>query len=149
MNLVHRLLGFNVFYVLCSHHSSIVVIMTRTRYLSSFFRKKSHIILCFTIFALSLLPQREHSNNKLNRRKVMGLIGSIIIGCLAGFCAGKLMKGGGFGFIMNLVLGLFGGLVGGWLFGQLGITWGGILGQLGTAIIGAVAILWVASLIKK
>ena len=75
----------------------------------------------------------------------MGLIGSIIIGCLAGFCAGKLMKGGGFGFIMNLVLGLFGGLVGGWLFDQLG----GLLGQLGTAIVGAVAILWVASLIKK
>ena len=84
----------------------------------------------------------------------MGIIGSIIIGCLAGFCAGKLMKGGGMGFIMNLVLGLFGGLVGGWLFEQLGITWGGILwggilGQLGTAIVGAVAILWVASLIKK
>ena len=72
-----------------------------------------------------------------------------VLGCLAGFCAGKLMKGGGLGFIMNLVLGLFGGLVGGWLFEQLGITWGGILGQLGTAIIGAVAILWVASLIKK
>ena len=52
----------------------------------------------------------------------MGIIGSIIIGCLAGF---------------------------GWLFDQLGITWGGILGQLGTAIVGAVAILWVASLIKK
>ena len=48
----------------------------------------------------------------------MGIIGSIIIGCLAGF-------------------------------DQLGITWGGILGQLGTAIVGAVAILWVASLIKK
>ena len=74
----------------------------------------------------------------------MGIIGSIIIGCLAGFCAGKLMKGGG-----NLVLGLFGGLVGGWLFDQLGIAWGGLLGQLGTAIVGAVAILWVASLIKK
>ena len=66
----------------------------------------------------------------------MGIIGSIIIGCLAGFCAGKLMKGGGMGFI-------------GWLFGELGIQWGGILGQLGTAIVGAVAILWVASLIKK
>ena len=76
----------------------------------------------------------------------MGLIGSIIIGCLAGFCAGKLMKGGGFGFIMNLVLGLFGGLVGGWLFDQLGIAWGGLLGQLGTAIVGAVAILWVISI---
>ena len=60
----------------------------------------------------------------------MGIIGSIIIGCLAGFCAG-------------------GGVLGGWLFDQLGITWGGILGQLGTAIVGAVAILWVASLIKK
>jgi len=79
----------------------------------------------------------------------MGIIGSIIIGCLAGFCAGKLMKGGGFGFIMNLVLGLFGGVLGGWLFGQLGIEWGGTLGQLGTAIVGSVAILWVASLIKK
>ena len=74
----------------------------------------------------------------------MGIIGSIIIGCLAG-----LMKGGGMGFVMNLVLGLFGGVLGGWLFDQLGITWGGILGQLGTAIVGAVAILWVASLIKK
>ena len=73
----------------------------------------------------------------------MGIIGSIIIGCLAGFCAGKLMKGGGMGFVMNLVLGLFGGVLGGWLFGQLGIEWGGVLGQLGTAIVGAVAILWI------
>ncbi|MBQ1828934.1 MAG: GlsB/YeaQ/YmgE family stress response membrane protein [Prevotella sp.] len=44
---------------------------------------------------------------------------------------------------MHFVLGLFGGLVGGWLFEQLGIIWGGVLGQLGTAIIGAVALLWV------
>jgi uncharacterized membrane protein YeaQ/YmgE (transglycosylase-associated protein family) len=79
----------------------------------------------------------------------MGIIFSLIIGCLAGFCAGKLMKGGGFGIIMNLVLGLFGGALGGWLFSLLGIEWGGILGQLGTAIIGAVAILWIASFFKK
>ncbi len=79
----------------------------------------------------------------------MGLIYSLLIGCLAGFCAGKLMKGGGFGFLMNLLLGLFGGLLGGWIFGMLGIEWGGLLGQLGTAIIGAVVILWVANLLKK
>lgn len=79
----------------------------------------------------------------------MGIIISLLLGCLAGFCAGKLMKGGGYGIIMNIVLGLFGGALGGWLFDLLGISWGGILGQLGTAIIGAVAILWVASLIKK
>ena len=34
-----------------------------------------------------------------------GIILSVVIGCLAGFCAGKLMKGGGFGFLMNLLLG--------------------------------------------
>ena len=79
----------------------------------------------------------------------MGLIGSIIIGCLAGFCAGKVMKGGGFGFLMNLLLGLFGGALGGWLFSLLGISWGGILGQLGTAIIGAVLILFIAAKLKK
>ena len=79
----------------------------------------------------------------------MGIIFSLFLGCLAGFCAGKLMKGGGFGLVMNLVLGLFGGALGGWLFSLLGISWGGVLGQLGTAIIGAVAILWIASLIKK
>lgn len=78
-----------------------------------------------------------------------GIIGSIIIGCLAGFCAGKLMKGGGFGFLMNVLLGVFGGAVGGWLFGLLGIEWGGLLGQLGTAIVGAVVILYVASILKK
>jgi uncharacterized membrane protein YeaQ/YmgE (transglycosylase-associated protein family) len=58
------------------------------------------------------------------------------------------MKGGGFGFLMNLLLGLFGGLLGGWIFGMLGIEWGGLLGQLGTAIIGAVVILWVANMLK-
>jgi uncharacterized membrane protein YeaQ/YmgE (transglycosylase-associated protein family) len=79
----------------------------------------------------------------------MEIILSLILGCLAGFCAGKLMKGGGFGIIMNCVLGLFGGVLGGWLFSLLNISWGGILGQLGTAIVGAVLILWLASLIKK
>ena len=53
------------------------------------------------------------------------------------------------GLIMNCVLGLFGGVLGGWLFDLLGVSWGGLLGQLGTAIVGAVVILWVASLIKK
>ena len=80
----------------------------------------------------------------------MGIIISLLLGCLAGFCAGKLMKGGGFGIIMNCVLGLFGGVVGGWLFSLLGIEGGGsFLGQLGTAIVGAVVILWIASFFKR
>ena len=79
----------------------------------------------------------------------MELIYSLLLGCLAGFCAGKLMKGGGFGIIMNCVLGIFGGVLGGWLFSLINLSWGGILGQLVTAIVGAVVILWIASLIKK
>ena len=59
----------------------------------------------------------------------MGIIISLLLGCLAGFCAGKLMKGGGFGLIMNIVLGLLGGALGGWLFSLLGISWGGLLGN--------------------
>lgn len=79
----------------------------------------------------------------------MGIIGSIIIGILAGFLAGKIMRGGGFGCFVNLLLGVIGGAVGGWVFSLVGIEWGGLLGQLCTAVIGAVLILYIASLFKN
>ena len=82
-------------------------------------------------------------------KKMLGTIIFILIGCLAGFLAGKLMRGGGFGFIVNSVLGIIGGLVGGWLLSLLGISWGGLIGQIGTAVIGAVVILSIASLFNK
>ena len=79
----------------------------------------------------------------------MGCLGSIIIGALAGLLAGKLMRGGGFGCLWNIVLGLVGGLVGSWIFGLLGVTWeGGWIAELGTGLVGAVAILFVANLFK-
>ncbi|MBQ1924682.1 MAG: GlsB/YeaQ/YmgE family stress response membrane protein [Proteobacteria bacterium] len=77
---------------------------------------------------------------------MLGTIIFIAIGCLAGFLAGKIMRGGGFGFILNSVLGIVGGVVGGWLLSLLNITWGGLLGQIGTAVIGAVVVLAIASL---
>lgn len=79
----------------------------------------------------------------------MGMIGSIIIGILAGFAAGKIMRGGGYGCLINLVLGIVGGALGGWLFDIIGLSWSGTLGQLCTAVVGAVVILSVASLFKK
>ena len=80
----------------------------------------------------------------------MGLIGSIIVGILAGFLAGKLMRGGGFGCLMDLLLGVVGGFVGGMLFRALGISWNnGWIGEVGTAVVGAVLVLYVASLLKK
>lgn len=51
----------------------------------------------------------------------MNFIWFIIIGILAGFVAGKLMRGGGFGLIVNLVVGIIGGVLGGWLFGLFGL----------------------------
>ena len=47
----------------------------------------------------------------------MGFIWSIIIGIVAGYLAGKIMRGGGFGVIVNLILGIIGGVLGGWVFG--------------------------------
>jgi uncharacterized membrane protein YeaQ/YmgE (transglycosylase-associated protein family) len=80
---------------------------------------------------------------------LMGIIGSIIIGILAGFIAGKIMRGGGYGCLINLVLGVIGGAFGGWIFSQLGMEWGGLLGQLCTAVVGAVLLLYIASLFNQ
>ena len=78
------------------------------------------------------------------------MIGAIIIGCIAGFLAGKLIKGEGYGCVVNTFLGLFGGSLAGWLFGLLQIPeWTGTLGQIGTATIGAVIIVYISSLLKK
>lgn len=80
----------------------------------------------------------------------MSFIYFIIIGAIAGWLAGKIMKGGGFGLLMNMILGIIGGVVGGWVFSLLGISAnGGTIGSLVTAVVGAVLILYVGRLIKK
>ena len=78
----------------------------------------------------------------------MGLIGAIILGILAGFIANKIMGKSG-GLLWDLILGVIGGFAGGYLFDLLKISWGGIVGQLGTAVVGAVVVLWIASLFRK
>jgi len=77
------------------------------------------------------------------------MIQSIIAGIIAGFLAGKIMRGEGFGCLWNCILGIVGGVVGGWLFQVLNIQWGGLVGQIGTAVIGAVVVLYVATLFKS
>ena len=62
----------------------------------------------------------------------MSVIWYIVIGIVSGFLAGKIMRGGGFGLWINLVVGIIGGLLGGWVFGLLGIAAGGIL-EIGRA----------------
>jgi uncharacterized membrane protein YeaQ/YmgE (transglycosylase-associated protein family) len=80
----------------------------------------------------------------------MGFIWIVLIGIAAGFLAGKIMKGGGFGWIINLLLGLAGAFVGGWFLGVLGLNLGeGIIGSLIAATIGAVLLIFVVGLFKK
>ena len=52
----------------------------------------------------------------------MGLLYSLLVGGCAGWLAGKIIKGGGFGLLINIILGIVGGLVAGWLFGKLEIN---------------------------
>jgi uncharacterized membrane protein YeaQ/YmgE (transglycosylase-associated protein family) len=73
----------------------------------------------------------------------------ILIGAVAGWLAGVILKGKGFGFLLNLVIGIAGGFLGGWLFGKLGISFFGIVDGFIAAVVGAIILLWVISLFKK
>jgi uncharacterized membrane protein YeaQ/YmgE (transglycosylase-associated protein family) len=92
---------------------------------------------------------QEGSREKREGEK-MGLIYWIVVGLIAGWLAGKVMKGGGYGVLVDIILGIFGGMVGGWVFGMLGI-WpaGGIIGSIIVAFIGAVILVWISRLLKR
>ena len=74
------------------------------------------------------------------------LIGWILIGLVAGWLAGKVTRGAGFGCLANVLLGLIGALLGGWVFSKLGIFGGGFLFSLAAATVGAVLLVAVARL---
>ncbi|CAJ0789143.1 hypothetical protein LMG7141_02185 [Ralstonia condita] len=79
-----------------------------------------------------------------------GLIAWLIIGAIAGWLAGLLVKGGGFGLFADIVVGIVGAFIGGWLAGVLHISpGGGWMGSIITAVIGAVILLFVIRLIKR
>jgi len=75
-----------------------------------------------------------------------GFISWIVIGLLAGWVAGHLTRGRGFGCVVDVILGLVGGVIGGWIFTRLGILALGFWGSLAAAIVGAVLLVAVARL---
>jgi uncharacterized membrane protein YeaQ/YmgE (transglycosylase-associated protein family) len=77
------------------------------------------------------------------------LILFLLVGLVAGWLAGKIMKGSGFGLVGDLVLGVIGAFAGVWLFGLLGISAGGILGLLVAAVVGALLVLYLLRLVKR
>jgi uncharacterized membrane protein YeaQ/YmgE (transglycosylase-associated protein family) len=74
----------------------------------------------------------------------MYLFWEIAIGILAGFLAGQIMRGRGYGVLLDLVLGLVGAVIGGFVFALFGLRGYGLVGQLVTATAGAVILIWVA-----
>jgi uncharacterized membrane protein YeaQ/YmgE (transglycosylase-associated protein family) len=77
------------------------------------------------------------------------LIYWIVVGLIAGWLAGKVMKGGGYGVLVDIILGILGGVVGGWVFGMLGFHAGGLIGSIVVAFVGAVMLVWIVRLLKK
>ena len=69
----------------------------------------------------------------------MGILAWILVGLIAGWLAGQVMKGGGYGMVADIILGLLGGVLGGWIFERLRVsTGGGMVGSIIVAFIGAV-----------
>jgi len=79
-----------------------------------------------------------------------GIISWLVIGAVAGWLAGVLVKGGGFGLLVDILVGIVGAFIGGWLAGLFGIgISGGIAASIVTATIGAVVLLLVLRVIRR
>ncbi len=80
----------------------------------------------------------------------MDLLTWLIVGLIAGVLA-SLVMGGGFGIIGDIIIGIVGAFIGGWLFGQLGVQtpFGGLAGTIFTAFIGAIVLLFILRLVSR
>ncbi len=79
----------------------------------------------------------------------MGIVWFILIGMVAGWLAGQIMKGSGFGVFGDIVVGVLGAILGGLLFNALQLPWGGLVGSLIVATIGAILLIFILRLIRR
>lgn len=79
----------------------------------------------------------------------MDILWFLLVGLIAGWLAGKIMKGGGYGLVGDLVVGVIGAILGGYLFGLLGINAGGLIGAIITALVGAIVLIYLLRLIRR
>jgi uncharacterized membrane protein YeaQ/YmgE (transglycosylase-associated protein family) len=82
--------------------------------------------------------------------QIEALLILLLIGAIAGYLAGLIVKGYGFGVVGNIIVGIVGAVVGGWLLPRLGLfTGGGVLGDIISATIGAVVLLILIGFVRK
>ena len=80
----------------------------------------------------------------------MEFVWFIIVGLIAGWLAGLIIKGGGYGVVGDIIVGIVGALIGGWLFSTMGVsTGGGLLGAIIVALVGAIILIFLLRLIKR
>lgn len=77
------------------------------------------------------------------------LIVFLAIGLAAGWLAGIILRGGGFGLVWNLIIGVAGSFLGGWIFHLLGIVYGGVIGSFIAALVGALILLAIVNLVRR
>jgi uncharacterized membrane protein YeaQ/YmgE (transglycosylase-associated protein family) len=77
-----------------------------------------------------------------------GVIWFLVVGLIAGWLAGKIMQGSGFGLVGDLVVGILGAVLGGWLFSLVGIAAWGFVGSIVVAVVGALVLLYVVRVVK-
>jgi uncharacterized membrane protein YeaQ/YmgE (transglycosylase-associated protein family) len=80
---------------------------------------------------------------------LQSLIILLIVGAIAGWAAGQVVKGYGFGLIGNIVVGVVGAFIGNWLFPQLGLWGADMVGMIISAVLGAIILLVVIGLIRR
>ncbi len=78
-----------------------------------------------------------------------GIIIWLVIGAVAGWLAGQIVKGGGFGLVGDIIVGIIGSVIGGWIFGTYVVGMPGIIGAIIGSTIGAVVLLFVISLVRR
>jgi len=79
----------------------------------------------------------------------MGTLYWLIVGGIAGWLSGQVMKGKGFGLVGNILIGLVGGVIGGYAFSVLGLSASGTIGNIIVAFVGGVILVAVVNLIRK
>ena len=83
---------------------------------------------------------------------IVGLLITLLIGAVAGWLAGVIVEGSGLGFFWNILIGIAGAFIAGWLFPRLGLRLtiaGGVIGAIVTAALGAIILLVVVNLIQR
>jgi uncharacterized membrane protein YeaQ/YmgE (transglycosylase-associated protein family) len=104
------------------------------------------------------LKQQFPKNSNIVKNKLISqtesnpfpMIWTLIIGGVAGWLAGRIMRGDGFGIIVDIIVGLIGGWIGGMVLGWFGVASGGsIIGRLIIALIGAIILIWIVRLIRR